>query len=284
MEGSAKKYRWKRVVPVVLAAAVILCVSLAMIPFEWEEEPAEEYQTLPESEVSETSLPPVRSETTEISEEAEESVSVSEVQKQETVTLENYWQSFHQMEDQLLVLVNGHIALPESFDPQLTFYDGVQVNELMYDSLYQMLKDAREDGADLWVASGYRDVREQEALLQEGIENRMKDYGLTEEEARENALKSFAKPGYSEHHTGLAVDFNGVNAAFQESYGYEWLSENAWKYGFVQRYPEDKTEITGIIFEPWHYRYVGREHAQKMTEEGICLEEYIVALKNEEPQ
>ena len=86
-----------------------------------------------------------------------------------------------------------------------------------------------------------------------------------------------ALPGTSEHELGLAVDINAdnVNSTGQEVY--DWLLQNAWRYGFIQRYPADKTDITGISNEPWHYRYVGLEAAEEITQQGICLEEYLGA-------
>ena len=93
--------------------------------------------------------------------------------------------------------------------------------------------------------------------------------------AKSEAKKWVADVGYSEHQTGLAVDINadGVNSSGQQVYA--WLADNAWKYGFILRYPEDKTEITKTDYEPWHYRYVGAESAAKIYESGLCLEEYI---------
>ena len=93
--------------------------------------------------------------------------------------------------------------------------------------------------------------------------------------ARWYAEKWVAVPGTSEHQLGIAVDINadGINSSGSEVY--TWLAEHAHEYGFIQRYPEDKTEITGINYEPWHYRYVGEDVAKEMFEEDVCLEEYI---------
>lgn len=198
------------------------------------------------------------------------------------VTLDNYDIDYQQFDDPLLVLVGPKVKIPDDFNASPTDYDGVMVSSFIYSAIDKLLKDGRAAGAELWLASGYRDQGEQGRLLDEGIQNRMDDYGMTYDEARENALNSFTEPGYSEHHTGLSVDFNDVSHDFCESDSYEWLNENCWKYGFIQRYPPEKTDITGIIYEPWHYRYVGKAHAEAMHQMNLCFEEYIVYLKNQE--
>ena len=97
--------------------------------------------------------------------------------------------------------------------------------------------------------------------------------------AKEEAGKNVAVPGTSEHQLGLAVDFNTDQVSFENTKEFAWLKANAAKYGFVNRYPKDKTSITGINYEPWHWRYVGVEHANKMNELNYCLEEYVEYLK-----
>ena len=104
---------------------------------------------------------------------------------------------------------------------------------------------------------------------------------MTREDAYENARLTIQEPGHSEHHTGLAVDFNDVSSDFRNTEAYAWLQKNAAKYGFVERYPEDKVDITGIDYESWHYRYVGREHAEAMQSLNMCLEEYVLYLKGQ---
>ena len=104
--------------------------------------------------------------------------------------------------------------------------------------------------------------------------------GYGEEKAREEAATSVAYPGTSEHNLGLAVDivardYQILDDKQADTAEARWLEENCWKYGFILRYPTDKTDITGIIFEPWHYRYVGEEAAREIMERGICLEEYL---------
>lgn len=93
-------------------------------------------------------------------------------------------------------------------------------------------------------------------------------------EAEAVAANSIARPGSSEHSTGLAIDFNGVSEEFDTTPEYRWLMKHAADYGFILRYAEEKESITGIRFEPWHFRYVGSEHAREINRLGLCLEEY----------
>ena len=183
-------------------------------------------------------------------------------------------QAFCQNAEYTLVLVNGEVMLPEIFSLKTRAFDGVEVNTVMYEPLCEMLDAARADGCRLWLASGYRSIEKQTEILERAVQNRMKD-GMTEDMAYKDALKTIQKPGYSEHHTGLAIDFNDVSYSFETSIEYMWLKENAAAFGFVERYPKDKEEITGILYEPWHFRYVGKSHAEYMVQRGVCLEEYL---------
>lgn len=186
---------------------------------------------------------------------------------------------YTQLDDWRLVLVNSEVPLPEDFEVAPRLYGGVEINSLIYEPLVRMLGAANSEGMVLWVASGYRSVEEQEAILEQAIQNRMRDYGMTEAEAEAHALRTIQPPRHSEHHTGLAVDFNDVARDFEETEAYAWLEKHAAEYGFVQRYPADKVEYTGIDYEAWHYRYVGVENARAMEELGMCLEEYCMYLK-----
>lgn len=123
-------------------------------------------------------------------------------------------------------------------------------------------------------------ISDKASVLDRAVQRRMAD-GMTYENAYEDARITIQAPGYSEHHTGLAVDFNDVEDDFRETEAYTWLQEHAAEYGFVERYPKGKESITGIDYEPWHYRYVGKEHAQRMNELNMCLEEYVAFLKGD---
>jgi D-alanyl-D-alanine carboxypeptidase len=142
-----------------------------------------------------------------------------------------------------------------------------------------MLAQAKQDGISLVICSAYRPESRQEELFQ----SKTQEYiaaGRSEEEAIAVAATIVAKPGTSEHQTGLAIDivtetYTNLDDGYAETPAAQWLAERAWEFGFALRYPKDKTEITKIIFEPWHYRYVGEENARIMKERGFCLEEYI---------
>lgn len=183
-----------------------------------------------------------------------------------------------QLSDPLLVLVNDWTPLPEDWQVTPRMIDDEQVDLRIYDDLTAMFDAAAEEEVWFWVASGYRSVEQQEVILDRAVKENM-DLGMTEEDGREEALRTIARPGYSEHHTGLAVDLNDVSDDFEETEAYRWLSLHAADYGFVQRYKKDKVEITGIDNESWHYRYVGKRHAKEMEKLDMCLEEYVEYLK-----
>ncbi|GEN56290.1 hypothetical protein GCM10012290_05560 [Halolactibacillus alkaliphilus] len=152
--------------------------------------------------------------------------------------------------------------------------NGEMVDERIYPDLQQMFDDARNSGVYMTVVSGYRTNEKQQSIYN----NKLKEYKaqfMTDKKAKEETEHWVALPGTSEHELGLAVDINadGIQSAGQEVYS--WLAQNAHKYGFIYRYPEDKIHITGISNEPWHYRYVGKEAATEMFENGMVLEEYV---------
>ncbi len=189
-------------------------------------------------------------------------------------------EEYTQLSDPLLVLVNDQIPLPEDWTVTPKMIDDEQVDLRAYQALSEMFQAAAEDDVWFWVVSGYRSVGQQEIVLERAIRENLKS-GLNREEAEKDALRTVAHPGYSEHHTGLAVDLNDVSDNFEESKAYRWLSVHAVEYGFVQRYQKSKTEITGIDRESWHYRYVGKKHAREMTRLDLCLEEYVEYLKQQ---
>ncbi len=191
-------------------------------------------------------------------------------------------QGYQQLSDPFLVLVNGEVPLPKDWQVDLvpvTEGSDVQVDRKIYDALNDMWRAASDSGAVLWIASGYRSIEDQSGILAQAIQNRMSQQDMSEEEAQEDALRTIQKPGYSEHHTGLVIDFNNVENDFEGTEAYAWLSQHAADYGFVQRYKKDKVQYTGIDNESWHYRYVGPEHAKEMERLNMCLEEYVEYLK-----
>lgn len=184
----------------------------------------------------------------------------------EEATLKNGWE---------LILVNDDYFIPKEYEADLlTLSNGEQVDKRIYPDLQQMFDDMRALGHRPRVASGYRSSEEQENILEEKSQEYI-NQGYTRSQAEEMALLWVAKPGTSEHQLGIAVDINPDYTVSKGVGFYEWLRDNAHKYGFVNRYPADKVDITGISNERWHYRYVGRRTAKIMYEENLCLEEYL---------
>ena len=174
----------------------------------------------------------------------------------------------------MLILVNSENKVPEAYETKLiTLANGEKIDSEIYPSLQKMFDDMRAEGFYPEVRSGYRTEEKQEEIFYSKYAS-FREAGYSKKEARELTEKWVAEPGTSEHETGLAVDINpDREKSGDEVYG--WLNKNAHKYGFIKRYPEDKTEITGISNEPWHYRYVGEKAAKEMKEKSLCLEEYI---------
>ncbi len=186
----------------------------------------------------------------------------------------------------LLILVNKDNPLPDGYETELHWLKNgsCAVAEEMYGALQEMLTDGSVNGRQFVVASGYRDSEKQQQLLEEDIENSMQKLGLTWEQAYMLETRETMPPGYSEHETGLAVDIVALDYQIldegQESTAENlWLRENCSRYGFILRYPKGKEDITGIDYESWHFRYVGKEAAQEITKRGITLEEYVEELE-----
>ena len=130
---------------------------------------------------------------------------------------------------------------------------------------------------NIWVQSAYRDPVYQEKLYNDKKEEYIKK-GYSEQEADKLTNQEINKPWTSEHNLGLAVDFNYVNSDFEKTSAFKWLQKNAENYGFILRYKKEKEDITKIVYEPWHWRFVGEEHAKKINELDMCLEEYVEYL------
>lgn len=170
-----------------------------------------------------------------------------------------------------IVLVNALNPVPDYFQQNLkNVVDYHDVDERCYDALVRMLEACTEAGIEYNFNSAYRTIKEQTEILEIRTAEHMKTYDLSYEDARKKALETVALPGTSEHHLGLAVDLLGKEAI-------AWFQEHCWDYGFILRYTAEKYPITGIIDEPWHFRYVGVEVAQDIKASGLCLEEYLGA-------
>lgn len=186
--------------------------------------------------------------------------------------------------DGLLLLVNPWTPLPEDFVPGelVPVQNDQAVDARAYPDLQNMLDDMSEAGLSPLICSSYRSQERQQELYDNKVQRVMAE-GASREAAQAEAARWVARPGTSEHQTGLAVDIvslsNQMLDETQESTPeFQWLAENAWKYGFILRYPSDKSEKTGIAYEPWHFRFVGKEAAEEMHDLGLCLEEYLESL------
>ena len=191
--------------------------------------------------------------------------------KHEIATTEHGWN---------LILVNDDYYMPDVYEVTLkTLANGEQIDERIYPELQAMFDDARATGLGLYVASGYRTAEEQKELMNERVKRYMSQ-GYLRGKAEKMAKQWVAEPGTSEHQLGIAVDINADVSVSSSEEVYGWLEDNSYKYGFIQRYPSDKVDITGISHEPWHYRYVGKDAAKEIFEQGVCLEEYVGDLEN----
>ena len=173
-----------------------------------------------------------------------------------------------------VVLVNKWNPVPEGYEVNLVTYKGWEIDASCYDAFVAMMTDLEATGYYYKITSAYRSEATQEYIWNKRY-NAYIAAGYSKEGALAEVEQSVAVPGTSEHHLGLAIDITGDNAK-------AWLQEHCWEYGFIVRYPEGKTDITGIIYEPWHYRYVGVELAMELRDSGLCLEEYM-AMLTEEP-
>lgn len=182
-----------------------------------------------------------------------------------------------------LLLVNGSHPLSEDYDytKDLTtipeeYHNGQldQINKDIWPYLKAMIDDARKEGVNLSVWSPYRSYNIQQMLFNRQKQKQI-EAGVPESEADAKAASIVARPGTSEHHTGLAADINMADDAFENTPMYAWLTEHCQDYGFIMRYPKDKIDVTGVIYESWHYRFVGINVAKDIKNKGITLEEYL---------
>ena len=175
----------------------------------------------------------------------------------------------------MVVLVNGDHTVPSYYKPDLTTYiPWHEVATVALEPLTKMLEDCEAAGYPYVFNSAYRSIQVQTDILNLRTQEHM-DRGLPADKAYKEARKTVALPGTSEHHLGLAVDI--LNNENSEKKALEWLGQHCWEYGFIVRYAEEKSAITGIVHEPWHFRYVGTRVSMEMKDSGLCLEEYLRA-------
>ena len=181
---------------------------------------------------------------------------------------------------ELLRLANPLNLLPEGYEPELAMTEEEEyVDARCAEPLARMLADCRQAGNAPYICSAYRTTEKQTYLYNNKIQ-RLINEGVDPAKAPAVAARSVAIPGASEHQLGLAVDiidyyYPYLDRQQEETGTQQWLMENSWRYGFILRYPSDKSDITGTIYEPWHYRYVGPDEAAEIYELGLCLEEYL---------
>lgn len=184
----------------------------------------------------------------------------------------------------VMTLVNGNNPLPDNYDsevrkdlveiePELRNNNYVtKIHKYVYPYITEMVRKAQADGVDLKVWSPFRSYADQQALFNKQVARVGGDENL--------AATVVARPGTSEHNTGYCADFNMADDAFEKTPMYDWMCKNAENYGFILRYPKSKQEKTGVIYESWHWRFVGINMAKKINKTGLCLEEYIEKYGN----
>lgn len=203
---------------------------------------------------------------------------VETVEKSELVSKKN--------NDELLTLVNYKNKIPDDWQVSLISLSETQsIDQRAYQALQDMISDAKVLGLNIIVCSSYRTYEKQKELFVNKVSQYLNN-GYSYNEAQELASEWVAKPNTSEHQLGLAVDLvsqanQRLDNSQEKTAEQKWLMKNCYKYGFILRYPLDKSDITKIGYEPWHYRYVGKEHAKKIMEMNVCLEEYIDHLSND---
>ena len=181
-----------------------------------------------------------------------------------------------------VIMVNPWNTVPQDYSPTLVSYGSWQIDAACLDALEQMIADCAKAGHTAVVVSAYRSYEYQSGLFQRRIQ-RFMDEGYDRDEAERLAAMRVARPGTSEHQLGLALDivdanYQNLNEQQETMPAQIWLMENSWRYGFILRYPNGTTDLTGIIYEPWHYRYVGTELAAELHETRQCLEAYLESL------
>ncbi|MCD7730102.1 MAG: M15 family metallopeptidase [Oscillospiraceae bacterium] len=225
-----------------------------------------EDETASESKLADTDVGNAEAETVETGEQ------------EDAVEIDNEWAMF---------LVNKNNPLPDNYDDiiETSVIYSTAERDFEFDSraaeyMTDMIAAAKADGINLTVISSYRTIEYQQYNFDRSVQQRVND-GMTYDEAYEDTAKEVAFPGESEHNAGLSADifsdeyYSLDDDGFKNTKAYEWLMENAADYGFILRYPEGKEGITGFIYEPWHYRFIGVYYAHKVQESGLCLEEYF---------
>ena len=272
-KNNSSKLCTNNILIIIMSVALIACISI-LIYFFVNKKTKESVKDLEQNESS-ASGEIIASQESSESLESSPSESSESLNDSDSIKLSTDYSAWNSKCPSELILVNANNKLPSTYNIELTEYDNFKINKIIEKPLKKMIEDARiQSGLSLWLSSVYRSVDLQTELFQDEVDSKL-SYGYTQQKAEELAAQVVARPGFSEHNTGLAVDFNGVRDDFKETEEYKWLCDNSYKYGFVLRYPEEKKNLTGIIFEPWHFRFVGVDVATKMKNNNMCFEEYV---------
>lgn len=189
-------------------------------------------------------------------------------------------------EDWKIMLINKQHPIPEDYEFTLATIKGsMKCDERIIPELQQMMQEAKKDGVTLVIRSPYRDYERQIYLFNRKVKGYMKKK-MSYLESYRTTAQAVTIPGASEHQAGLALDitsdsYSTLTQGFAETQAGQWLAEHSYEYGFILRYPEGKEDITGISFEPWHFRYVGKAAAKYMYDHDLTLEEFTVLLNNQ---
>ena len=186
------------------------------------------------------------------------------------------------MQQENAILVNKYFSLPDKYAPTDVVdvsnwyaFDGIKTRQVVLDAFKEMFNSAKEEGYTLIINSGYRTYEEQKKIYDDYKELKGEEY----------ADEYAARPDYSEHQSGLALDiitYGASGETFDQTDAFKWLQKNAHKYGFILRYPKDKEEITGYAYESWHYRYLGKDLATKVKKSGLTYDEYYAYYLDKE--
>lgn len=194
--------------------------------------------------------------------------------KKDYIEINTYVAEANSLDEEKIILVNKDNKIPDDYKANLLEYEGHFIDSSIASSLDKMVKSAKREGINLKINTAYRDRNEQQEIYERRVNLYVKK-GNTKEQAVSKTNLEVQKPGYSEHETGLALDFSNPNKPEENADMWKWLESNSYKYGFILRYPKDKTNITKVSNEEWHYRYVGKDIAKEMKMTGECLEEYV---------
>lgn len=224
------------------------------------------------SEISETSSEPSESTSSISSSESESVPEIISVPEPEPVVEPDPIPR----DEWYMLLVNKEHPVSQDFTVKTRAVDsaGHLLDERVYDDFTAMIAAGKAEGLNFSVYTAYRTYEKQSSLYRTEYE-KLITAGYSDADAQKEASSSAAKPGTSEHNSGLAVDIASTYGDFEGSSEQSWLLEHAYEYGFILRYPEGKEAVTGFSYEPWHYRYVGKEQAKLIYESGLCLEEYL---------